>query len=114
MKHKVFLSGRITGDRNYREKFNKVAAELTEKGHIVLNPATLPKGLEYADYARICNAMIEACETVVLLPDYHQSPGALLELRHAHYIGKEVELYETGKKVPRCTRPLYDEDDCNW
>lgn len=115
MKEKVFLSGRITGDlRNYKQKFNEVADKLTAEGYIVLNPATLPLGLTYADYARICHAMIEAADTLLLLPGYEHSKGALLEKDYARYIGKEVEVYAHGKPVVNCKRPVWDDDDCKW
>lgn len=114
MKEKVFLSGRITGDREYRAKFNRVADRLIEDGRIVLNPATLPMGLAYADYARICHAMIEACETVLLLPGWENSNGAKLERDYAKYIGKEIEAYDPQKTKPSCARLNWDEDDCNW
>lgn len=113
MKRKVFLSGRITGDPDYKAKFDHIARELTNKGHIVLNPATLPKGLFYADYARICTAMLEAAGTVLLLPGYQKSPGVALEVKYAQYIGKEVEIYG-DPDVAKCDRPYFDADDCNW
>lgn len=110
---KIFLSGRITGDPHYKTKFDRAARELKAEGHIVLNPATLPIGLEYADYARICTAMIEAADTVMLLPGYQKSPGVALEVKYAKYIGKEVEIYG-DPHVAKCDRPYYDEDDCSW
>lgn len=113
MKRIVFLSGRITGDRDYKAKFDRVAKDLSDKGHLVLNPATLPKGLSYADYARICTAMLEAAETVLLLPGYQKSPGVALEVRYAKYIGKEIEVYG-DPNVAKCDRPYFDEDDCDW
>lgn len=113
MKHKVFLSGRITGDRHYKAKFDRVAQELTDDGYIVLNPATLPKGLSYADYARICTAMLEAADTVLLLPGYQKSPGVALEIKYAKYIGKDIEIYG-DPHVAKCDRPYFDDDDCNW
>lgn len=42
----IYIAGPISGikDRN-RPLFNMVAAELSDQGHSVLNPATLPDGL---------------------------------------------------------------------
>lgn len=53
---KVYIAGKITGDRRYRAKFREAAKALEEAGHVVLNPATLPDGLDDADYMRICMA----------------------------------------------------------
>ena len=42
---KVYIAGKITGDRRYRAKFREAAKALEEAGHVVLNPATLPDGM---------------------------------------------------------------------
>lgn len=38
---KIYIAGKITGDKNYREKFEKVASSLREHGFSVMNPACL-------------------------------------------------------------------------
>ena len=112
---KVFISGKITGVRNYKATFDRVAAELADDDYIVLNPATLPKGLSYADYARICTAMLEAADTVLFLPGYENSPGATMEMQYAKYIGKAVAFYPDDVKTPNgCKRPNWDHLDANW
>lgn len=45
---KVYLSGKITGDSNYRQKFNTMTEELLSYGYVVFNPAVLPDGFEYS------------------------------------------------------------------
>ena len=40
---KIYISGKITGDRRYKAKFREVEKKLAA-GHIVLNPATAPEG----------------------------------------------------------------------
>lgn len=37
---KIYISGKITGDRRYKAKFREVEKKLAAAGHIVLNPAT--------------------------------------------------------------------------
>ena len=90
---KVYIAGKITGDCDYREKFERAEQELARQGHVVLNPAVLPEGMSAADYMRICFAMIDVADRVVLLPDWQSSPGARLEKEYCRYIGKRmVEL----------------------
>ena len=43
---KIYIAGKITGDREYREKFREAAKALERLGHVVLNPAILPDGLD--------------------------------------------------------------------
>jgi hypothetical protein len=72
---KVYIAGRITGDPRYREKFAEAEAALREVGHIPLNPAVLPEGMEAEDYMRICTAMLDSADAIGLLGDWTDSPG---------------------------------------
>ena len=85
---KIYIAGKITGDPDYRAKFADAQRQIEAQGHIVLNPATLPEGMEPKDYMRICFAMIDCADTVFLLPGWQGSPGAQLELAYCRYIGK--------------------------
>lgn len=92
---KVYIAGRITGDPRYREKFAEAEAALREVGHIQLNPAVLPEGMEAEDYMRICTAMLDSADAIGLLGDWTDSPGAKLELHYADYAGKKtVDLWK--------------------
>lgn len=59
---KIYIAGKIAGDRRYRAKFREAAKALEAVGHVVLNPATLPDGLTDADYMRICMAMVDTAD----------------------------------------------------
>ena len=76
---KIYISGKITGDRRYKAKFREVEKKLAAAGHIVLNPATAPEGLRPVDYMRLCFAMMEAADVVLFMQDYQDSRGAMLE-----------------------------------
>lgn len=92
---KAYIAGRITGDPRYREKFAEAEAALREVGHIPLNPAVLPEGMEAEDYMRICTAMLDSADAIGLLGDWTDSPGAKLELHYADYVGKKtVDLWK--------------------
>lgn len=59
---KIYIAGKIAGDRRYRAKFREAAKAMEAAGHVVLNPATLPDGLTDGDYMRICMAMVDAAD----------------------------------------------------
>ncbi len=89
---KIYIAGKITGDKHYKAKFRDAAKVLEAVGHVVLSPATLPDGLTDGDYMRITLAMLEAADLVVFLPDYQESKGALVEWAWCHRTGKECAL----------------------
>lgn len=95
---KVYIAGKISGDRTYQVKFHRAEMILEDKGHIVLNPARLPEGMNPADYMRVCFAMMECADVVAFLPDYEQSKGAQLEWAWCQYTGKQIMYFETDGK----------------
>lgn len=94
MKTKVYIAGRITGNAGYKEEFAEARAFYEGHGFVVLDPSAMPEGMEWADYARICAAMIDSADAVVLLPDWEMSPGARLEKAYAEYIRRGVIYHE--------------------
>lgn len=87
---KVYLSGKITGDENYRDKFMDAQRLMEAEGHVVLNPAVLPAGLDEPDYMRIALAMLDSADMMVCLPDYQESEGAMAEYSVCRRVGKPV------------------------
>lgn len=93
----IFISGKITGDENYREKFGQAAALLEGKGYIPLSPAILPEGFSYEAYMRMCAAMLAECDGVLFLPDWIESKGAREEFINAHTNGKMLLMLRGGE-----------------
>lgn len=87
---KIYIAGKITGEPNYKEKFDIAAKSLEAQRHIVLNPAELPEGMLPADYMRICFAMIDTADAIYLLKDWSSSFGASIERDYAMYTGKSI------------------------
>lgn len=84
---KFYLAGKISGDPNYREKFERVADSFSSES-VVLLPSILPEGMNRADYMRVCFAMMESADAVVFLPDWEESAGARVEHAWCEYTGK--------------------------
>ena len=87
---KIYIAGKITGDRGYKAKFGAAAKALEDAGHVVLNPAIMPAGLTDGDYMRISMAMLEAADVALFLPDHEESRGAMLEWQWCQYVGKQT------------------------
>jgi len=90
----VFISGSITNDKNYKQKFAALEQKLIAKGCIVLNPAFLPEGMEHDAYMPICYAMIDQSETIVFMNDWRKSDGAKVEMVHAINKNKRIVFEE--------------------
>jgi hypothetical protein len=80
---KIYIAGKITGDDDYKNKFERYEWLLSMQGHTVMNPSILPEGFEYEQYIHICEAMIDCCDAVALLPDWRESKGAMYEKDYA-------------------------------
>lgn len=86
---KAYIAGKITGDSDYKNKFDCASLLLRLDGWSVMNPAILPEGFAYDDYMHICYAMIDVCDTVFFLPYWFESKGAKLEHEYARKQGKD-------------------------
>ena len=114
---KIYISGKIgemvISDKT-REKFERAEKRLKEKGHEVVNPAChdfqtmvttwvdaiVDSGFDQDYYAETLLQdldWLKNCDAIYLLSDYHDSPGALVELAFARAIGKEV-IYEDAEE----------------
>lgn len=90
MPKKVYLSGKITGDSNYRQKFNAKTEDLLSYGYVVFNPAVLPDGFEYEDYMDLDLLILSRCDAIFLLRDWKSSLGAKRELEEAKRLGLQI------------------------
>ncbi len=87
----VYIAGKITGDPNYRKKFERAQRKLEEAGFTVLSPATLPDGVfSYDTYMRLSSEKLDASDAVYFLPDWKDSRGAMFEFGRAVALGKQI------------------------
>lgn len=93
----VYISGKITGDPDFRRKFADAAKRVRVLGGVPLNPADLPGGMPREKYLPICLAMIDAADAVLLLDDWKTSQGAKIEERYAAYQNKTL-IYPRGER----------------
>ena len=96
---KIYIAGKISGDKNYKKKFKKAERVLKKKGYSVMNPAWLGdyKDFIWFDYMLVSGAMQRRCEAVYFLPDWSQSKGATIELKRA--IASEQKIFFSLKDL---------------
>lgn len=88
----IYIAGQITGYPDYKRDFNQAENKLIVAGYTVLNPAHMPLGMTPAQYMRICFAMIDVADAVLLLPNWQYSQGARLEADYCRYTNKTAYL----------------------
>lgn len=89
---KVYLSGSIAGDPDYKAKFTKYAGRLRQMGWTVYNPAAanlddLPLRIILAHEL---DWLCREAQAIALIPGYEDSRGVAAELATAKAIGLEI------------------------
>ena len=95
-KERLYIAGPITSDPDYREHFAKAEASFSEH-YEVLNPARILQGLRDEDCMPLCLHLIDTVRTVVLLPGWKNSLGAVTEALYAIRQNKLVVAYKEYK-----------------
>lgn len=99
----LYVGGAISSDPCYEEKFAIAATNLRRLGYHVMNPAVLPnRGFTHWQYMKITFAMLDVCEIPCLLPDWHKSPGAIMEFIRAILTRKIIVMYDELIQNPDC------------
>lgn len=96
---KIYISGAITDDLNYEEKFERAERFLLEQGHSVVNPAAVAYGEEfsYKDFIDMDLNALMRCDAIYMLNGWGKSKGARLELLYAVTVGLDV-YYQEGEE----------------
>jgi hypothetical protein len=86
---RLYISGKITGNENYKEDFATAAKELENVGYGFCNPAAFefPGDVPWAEAMKHVIAEMLRCDGVALLPSWEESKGAWIEARLALDLG---------------------------
>lgn len=116
---KIYISGKMTGlsprqiKKNFKivEKFFTRDISVNEDGETiesVMNPAVTYNmkkydAFSYEDWLHIDFAMIDACDAIMVLPNWEDSMGAKREIAYAYKCGKKVYFpgYDTEEFDPK-------------
>ena len=95
---KVYISGAITGCKNYYETFHKAEKRLREQGYIPINPAAvngeLPAETKYEEYMEMSMVMLKMADAIYMLQGWQGSIGANREYGYAMGAGMKI-MYES-------------------
>jgi len=98
MKPKVYTIGAISSDPHWKPKFQEIKDQYEALGCHVLSPLDHGDGLTYETYMKLSMRYVFECDSLVALPDWEDSPGAIAEVALANCLQKPVlfrgERYE--------------------
>lgn len=95
-KNLIFISGPITGIKNYKDKFNEAEKYLQNNGFVnIINPAKVAEALpadaiKYEDFLKIDLQMLNACSMIYMLKGWDNSKGACKE--HEYAINHGIDI----------------------
>ncbi len=89
---KIYIAGKITGDRYCKRKFLKIEKKLKRMGHSPMNPSWINASQEFdwQDYMAVAKAMQKRCDATLLLTDWKESRGAQIEYENAKKMNHAV------------------------
>lgn len=94
---KIYISGPVTGNREYKEQFGSMSYMLKKDGHQPVNPVHIMESVRgVLDYKTILNAdleLMEGCDAIIMLKGWRESEGSQREMKKALRLGLEV-LFE--------------------
>lgn len=96
MRRRWYLSGSVTNDPDFRDKFAYAEYQLKNRGYKVLNPVKHEKdGKEWSYYLRKDLRKLTRCQGIILIDDWGNSKGARLELKVALELGLEAMEFDS-------------------
>lgn len=99
IKGKMYISGSVTNDPCYRQKFKEAEKFLRKHGIACVNPVKGEKeGKPWDWYLRRDLIKLVRCSSIVLLSDWHTSKGAKLEKQVAESLGLYVVAYDSLRR----------------
>ena len=93
--HEVaYISGAISSDPRYKEKFANAQMVLESLGYYVISPTMIPPVLTEDEHMLIDLRFVEVSDVIVMLPDWKKSNGAPVERDHAFALKKRIIPYK--------------------
>ena len=105
---KVYISGPITGTKDYMSRFSTAHLNLARQGYSVVNPAMvnamLPEDTTHKEYMAMSFAMLDMCDSIYMLDGWEKSKGAKMEFERALKNGLNI-IYQT---MPEWQQRIYN------
>ena len=90
---RVYISGKITGNKEYKKDFLEVEKNLLSMGYDVVNPTRMEEhynGLSYDDFMDIDMVLLRGCDAIYMIKGWKSSCGANREYGYALAAGMRI------------------------
>ena len=92
---KMYLSGAITHNPDYKQDFEKAYKDLTDAGYTVVSPLDICDDWDWGTCMRRCiEVLITQCDDMAFVPSRYDSAGMELEMHIAERLGMQVRTVE--------------------
>lgn len=101
---KIYISGKMTGNPDYKDEFFEAENWLISQGYKPINPSNMDiifPELNYQEFMALDYKLIEMCDGIFMIHNWQRSKGACAELTYAKSLGKKIiyqDYYGRGKK----------------
>lgn len=103
MSKKIYIAGKVTGLSRIEASFmfGAVQKELMDQGHEAIVPIDIvpPHCTSWEEAMKICIATLMTVDEVYFLPNYRDSPGAMVE--HTLCEQLKIPIYYVSSKVKK-------------
>ena len=109
----IYISGKITGNENYKNDFLRAECWLKLNDYTPINPAKLDEALPKLTYQQLMAIdykLIELCDAIFMLDGWQKSKGACAELSYAKSLGKKVLYQDYFKEFKKGKVQNYEQD----
>lgn len=99
---RIYISGPITKDPDYKIKFARARETLQTDGQTVIDPSeldlVLPADASHEEYMRVCLKLLDIADAVYMLSGWADSHGASIEYGYALAQGKAVLFQDDSEQ----------------
>lgn len=108
---RIYISGKITGQSNFKELFAVAEQELSKQGYEVINPVNLQHNHDkrWHSYMKSCLKAMLDCDAIYMLSNWMHSEGAIIERAVAESLNFKV-IYQNYELIPETVFEQFNDE----
>jgi hypothetical protein len=103
---KFYISGKISGNSDFKADFERGEQFIKEKGYTAINPVKIDLPLSYEEFMQVDFKLIDLCDGIYMLKGWQDSKGARAELSYAKALNKQVKYEDMQWSLKKCHKSI--------